>query len=481
MTSDRWAGVLRERGNSGMQDGLVAIVMAAGKGTRMKSSRPKVLHEIAGVSLLGHVLRGLAALDVADVFVIVGHGADQVRADLPQGVRTVLQREQLGTGHAVGQVIPHLQGFTGQVLILSGDVPLLRPESLKALEDCKRSHGAALSLLTTLLGDPTGYGRVLRDAAGLVAGIVEHKDASEAQRRVQEVNLGTYLCDWPLLQAALEGLKADNAQSEYYLTDAIAALVAAGHGVVAHCLSDATEGMGVNTRVELARLASAYQRRTNEAWMLAGVTIVSPEQCWIGPDVQIGVDTVLEPGTCLSGHTRVGEGCRIGAYSHLHNVVLGRGVTVLQSHLVDAEVGDRTQIGPYAHLRGHARIGADVRLGNFVEVKNSELGQGTKAAHLAYLGDATLGERVNVGCGVITVNYDGERKHRTVIADGAFVGSNSNLVAPLTIGSEAYVAAGSTITEDVPAEALAIGRGRQVNKPAWVSARKLVVQTREDR
>ena len=455
-----------------MSTALVAIVMAAGKGTRMKSDRPKVLHEIAGEPLLGHVLHTLGALDLVDTFVIVGHGGDQVREMLPAAVRVVEQREQLGTGHAVDQVTPHLANFEGQVLILSGDVPLLGAETLREMADLHAASEAVVTLLSTTLPDPTGYGRVLRDGGGRVVGIVEHKDASEGQRGIREGNLGTYLASWPHLREALAALTPNNAQGEYYLTDAIAHLVQAGHHVACHLTDDPLEGEGVNTRAQLARLQAAYQRRTAERWMVEGVTVLNPDTTIIGPRVTIGRDTVVEPGAILLGDTHVGEGCLIGAYSQLRNMTCGNGVEILHSYLCDSTIGDGTHVGPYAHLRQGATLGADVRLGNFVEVKKSTLGDGTKAAHLAYLGDAEIGAKVNIGCGVITVNYDGTKKCKTTIRDGAFVGSNSNLIAPVTVEENGYVAAGSTITHDVPAGALAVGRGRQVNKEGWVAKKK---------
>ncbi|MEB3223798.1 MAG: bifunctional UDP-N-acetylglucosamine diphosphorylase/glucosamine-1-phosphate N-acetyltransferase GlmU [Candidatus Sericytochromatia bacterium] len=455
-----------------MGQALVAIVMAAGKGTRMKSDRPKVLHELAGESLLGHVLHTLSGLPLTGTFVIVGHGADQVRAALPAGVQAVEQREQLGTGHAVDQVTPSLVGHDGDVLILSGDVPLLSAETLAAMHALHVREGAAVTMLSAELPDPTGYGRVLRDANGRVIGIVEQKDATPAQLAVREGNLGTYLAKWPLLREALANLTPNNAQGEYYLTDAIAHLAQAGHPVACHVTPDPLEGEGVNTRAQLARLQAAYQARTADRWMAAGVTFVSPATTIVGPRVQLGRDTVLEPGTILLGRTTVGERCVIGAHSQLRDVTCADEVEILCSYLTDASIGEGTHVGPYAHLRQGAALGRKVRLGNFVEVKKSTLGDGAKAAHLAYLGDATVGCDVNIGCGVITVNYDGTRKSRTIIEDRAFVGSNSNLIAPVTVGEEGYVAAGSTITMDVPAGALAVGRGRQVNKDGWVAKRR---------
>lgn len=455
-----------------MSQDLIAIVMAAGKGTRMKSDLPKVLHPIAGEPLLGHVLLRVDRLGVQGTHVIVGHGGDQVRKMLPAGVTAVEQREQLGTGHAMMQVAPALEGFGGTVLILSGDVPLLGDATLRALLDQHREHKAVLSLLTAHLDDPTGYGRVLRSTDGKVTGIVEHKDATPDQRAIHEVNLGTYVCSWPHLAAALKGLTPNNAQGEYYLTDAIAHLVNQGLPVASYMTNDIYEGAGVNTRAELARLQAEYNRRTAAYWMAEGVTFVSPDTTIVGPRVTIGRDTVIEPGAIILGNTTIGEHCLVGAYSQLSNCALADRVEVLHSYLEDATVGAGTHVGPYARMRAGATLGQDCRIGNFVEVKNSDLADGVKANHLAYMGDASIGKKVNIGCGVITCNYDGTHKHRTTIEDGVFVGSNSNLVAPLTLHANAFVAAGSTITEDVPADALAIGRGRQVVKEGWSARRK---------
>ncbi|MEB3284666.1 MAG: bifunctional UDP-N-acetylglucosamine diphosphorylase/glucosamine-1-phosphate N-acetyltransferase GlmU [Candidatus Sericytochromatia bacterium] len=455
-----------------MSPSLVAIVMAAGKGTRMKSDLPKVLHEVAGEPLLGHVLLTLRQLETDAIYVIVGHGAEQVRAFLPENVTPVEQLEQLGTGHAVDQVTPFLDQYTGDVLILSGDVPLLTAETLRGMKQEHEAERAVLTMLSTTLNEPTGYGRIVRDETGRVTGVVEQKDATPAQKAITECNLGTYLASWPHLRDTLAKLTPNNAQGEYYLTDAIAHLVHGGHGVVSHCTSDALEGEGVNTRAQLAKLQGIYQQRTAEFWMAAGVTIVNPHSTIIGPKVSLGVDTILEPGTILLGETKVGERCVIGAYSQLRDVTCDDDVHILHSYLSQATVGRGSHVGPYAHLRQGAQLGKKVRLGNFVEVKKSVLKDGAKAAHLAYLGDAEVGCNVNIGCGVITVNYDGKKKSPTVIRDNAFVGSNSNLIAPVTIGEAGFVAAGSTITQDVPAGALAIGRGRQVTKEGWVAQRE---------
>jgi bifunctional UDP-N-acetylglucosamine pyrophosphorylase/glucosamine-1-phosphate N-acetyltransferase len=441
----------------------------------MRSQLPKVLHQIAGETLLGHVLATVERMSIPRAIAIVGHGADQVRSTLPGWVTTVEQREQLGTGHAVQQVVPVLADFQGDVLILSGDVPLLSSETLSAMRQAHREAGAALTLLTTELVDPTGYGRIVRDN-GQVKGIVEHKDATPAQREIREINAGVYLADWSKLREAISKLSNSNAQGEYYLTDAVARLVAQGEVVIGHVTADATEVSGINTRAELVALAAEYQKRSASYWLSNGVTIESPATTWIGPRVEIGEDTVIEQGVALYGKTVIGPECRVGAYSRLANTQLGARVEIRQSDLEDSSVGDDTTIGPFARLRGGAALGRKVRIGNFVEVKGSRFGDGAKAAHLAYLGDATIGSKANIGAGTITCNYDGTRKHPTTIGEGAFIGSNSTLVAPLTIGDHAYTAAGSTVVTDVPEGSLALGRARQVVKEGWVLQRKGIMK-----
>ncbi len=450
---------------------VTVVILAAGKGTRMRSQLPKVLHEIAGETLLGHVLATVERMGIPRAIAIVGHGAERVRATLPGWVQTVEQREQLGTGHAVQQVVPSLSDFQGDVLILSGDVPLLSAETLSDMQQAHRDAGAALTLLTTELADPTGYGRIVRES-GRVKGIVEHKDATPAQREIREINAGVYLADWSKLRAAIATLSNSNAQGEYYLTDAVARLVEAGEVVIGHVTADATEVSGINTRAELVALAAEYQKRSASYWLSNGVTVESPATTWIGPRVEIGEDTVIEQGVALYGKTVVGQACRVGAFSRLRDTALGDRVEIRQSDLEDTTVGDETTIGPFARMRGGAALGRKVRIGNFVEVKGSRFGDGAKAAHLAYLGDATIGSKANIGAGTITCNYDGTRKHPTMIGEGAFIGTNNTLVAPVTIGDHAYTAAGSTIVSDVPAGSLALGRARQVVKEGWALQRK---------
>jgi bifunctional UDP-N-acetylglucosamine pyrophosphorylase/glucosamine-1-phosphate N-acetyltransferase len=460
---------------------ITAVVLAAGQGTRMRSSRPKVLHEAAGWPMFRHVLAAVQALEPARTVVVVGHRAEAVKAavaDLP--VEFVLQAEQRGTAHAVLQARAALADARGPVLILYGDVPCVRAATLQRLHDTHRKAGRPLTLATVRLDDPTGYGRIVRDGRGEVVRIVEQKDASETERQIHEANPGLYLVEPGLLSgwlATLEGAGrpggpgAGTATGEYYLTDLVAIAARQG-GVAAVELPDAEEVQGVNTREELARAGARLRHDIARRHMAAGVTVVDPATTYIEAGVEIGPDTTIHPGVHLRGRTRVGADVVIEVGCVLTDVTVGAGVTVLPySVLAESEVGRAARVGPFTHLRPGSRLAPDSHVGNFVELKKTTLGAGSKANHLAYLGDATIGSRVNVGAGTITCNYDGARKHQTVIEDGAFIGSDSQLVAPVTVGRDAYVASGSSITEDVPPGALAIARGRQVNKPGWAATR----------
>ncbi|MEB3299034.1 MAG: bifunctional UDP-N-acetylglucosamine diphosphorylase/glucosamine-1-phosphate N-acetyltransferase GlmU [Candidatus Sericytochromatia bacterium] len=456
----------------------IALVMAAGKGTRMASDLPKVLHEIAGEPLLGFVLARLAELGtrglVDRTFVITGHGAEQVGEYLGRrwpAAGILLQEPQLGTGHAVMQARGALQGHLGSVLILNGDVPLLETETLASMLREHQASGADLTLMTTEMPDPTGFGRIVRKASGEVARIVEHRDASAEERDVREVNVGVYLASWPALSEALDGLGTANDQGEYYLTDAVAALVSDGSKVSAFRLSDWTQTVGINNRAELVAAGALWRQRRAAYWLERQVTIEDPATTHLGPEVCLGPDTVIEPFTQLYGRTSTGRGVRVGSHTRLQDVQLGDGVTVRTSDLADAVIGAGSQVGPYARMRDVVRVGEGARIGNFVELKKVDFGEGAKAAHLSYLGDATVGAAANIGCGTVTCNYDGERKHPTVIGAGAFIGTNNTLVAPLRVGDGAYTAAGSTLTRDVPEGALALGRAQQVVKEGWVARR----------
>jgi bifunctional UDP-N-acetylglucosamine pyrophosphorylase/glucosamine-1-phosphate N-acetyltransferase len=452
---------------------LHVVVLAAGKGTRMKSARPKVLHRAAGLSLIEWVLRLARALDPASITVVTGHGAAAVEAAVAApDVRCVLQEPQLGTGHALLQARPILEGASGRVLLLSGDVPLLTAASVGRLLETQAAHGSALAVATANVPDPTGYGRILRDADGGLRRIVEHRDATDDERAVTEINSGVYVFDLPPLFAAVARLGSANAQGEYYLPDLVAIHRADGRRVDAVALDDPDEIRGINTRAELAEVGRVLQGRINVGHMAAGVTLVDPATAYIGPDVTIGADTVLQPFVLLEGRTQVGSGCEVHAGSRVVDSVLEDGVTVLNHCVVQsARIAAGAHIGPFARIRPDSFIGEQAHIGNFVEVKKSTVGPGTKIGHLAYIGDASVGAGVNIGAGTITCNYDGIRKHATTIGDGAFVGSDSTLVAPVSIGAGAYVAAGSAITDDVPDGALGIARGRQSNKAGWAAKR----------
>lgn len=454
---------------------LHVVVLAAGKGTRMKSARPKVLHPLAGRPIIEHVLRTIDGLRAVSTVLVVGHGGDQVRAALGHrpDVEFVVQSPQLGTGHALLQAEPVLAGKSGTVLLLYADVPLLEAGTLERLLEHHHQTRAAATVLTAELDDPYGYGRIVRDADGRISRIVEERDASGAERAIREINSGIYAFDLAPLFAALHGLASDNAQGEYYLTDMVSIYRRQGQKVETLCLASAAELRGVNSRVDLAELTQVVRSRKNRQVMFDGVTLEDPAATYIDADVTVGADTVIGPGVILEGATSIGERCRIHAGVRLTNATIGDGVTVLdRSIIVDSRVAAGAQIGPFAHLRPGSDVAEDARVGNFVELKKTRLGRGSKANHLAYLGDATIGEHVNIGAGTITCNYDGEKKHPTVIDDGVFIGSDSQLIAPVRIGKGAYVAAGSSITEDVPADALAIARGRQENKPGWAATRR---------
>ncbi|MGQ7278603.1 bifunctional UDP-N-acetylglucosamine diphosphorylase/glucosamine-1-phosphate N-acetyltransferase GlmU [Brevibacillus thermoruber] len=446
-----------------------AVVLAAGQGTRMKSKLYKVLHPVCGKPMVQHVVDTLASMRVEDVIVVVGHGADAVRSTLGERVTYALQKEQLGTAHAVQQAVPFLQAKEGTTFILYGDVPLLSEETLTALLRYHEEQQAAATVLTAVVPDPTGYGRIVRSETGEVLRIVEHKDATPSERAIREINTGIYCFDNQKLLKALAQVKNDNAQGEYYVTDCIGILRQAGEKVAAFEAVDPDETMGVNDRAQLAEAEAYMRRRIAVRHMKNGVTIVDPASTYIEADVVIGADTVIQPGTFLRAGTTIGADCVIGPQADLTNVQVADRVTISYSVMVDARVEADSTVGPFAYVRPGTEIGPNVKIGDFVELKNAKIGKGTKVPHLSYVGDAEIGEGVNIGCGTITVNYDGAVKHKTVVMDGSFIGCNTNLVAPVTVGQNAYVAAGSTITQDVPDEALAIARERQVNKPGYAN------------
>jgi bifunctional UDP-N-acetylglucosamine pyrophosphorylase / glucosamine-1-phosphate N-acetyltransferase len=450
------------------------VILAAGQGTRMKSRLPKVLHPIAGRPMVEHVLRTAESVSPATVTLIVGHRADLVRERLKpwSRLRFALQEPQLGTAHALQQAEPVLAGRTGTVVLLSGDVPLLRPDALRRLVETHQGAGAAATVMTANVERPYGYGRVVR-TAGRIARIVEERDASPAERQIREINSGIYAFDLPPLFDALRGIASQNAQGEFYLTDLIAIYRRRKLPVETLVNEHPHEIRGINSRTELAEVSRIVRQTKNEELMAAGVTIIDPATTYVDPDVQVGPDTVIHPGVLLEGQTRIGAACEIQAHVRIVDSEIGDQVTVNNFCLiVGAQVASGAQVGPFAHLRPETKVGEKARIGNFVELKKTTLGPGSKANHLSYLGDATIGANVNVGAGTITCNYDGERKHPTVIEDGAFIGSDSQLIAPVRVGKGAYVGAGSSITEDVPAGALGIARGRQSNVEGWVERKK---------
>jgi bifunctional UDP-N-acetylglucosamine pyrophosphorylase/glucosamine-1-phosphate N-acetyltransferase len=454
---------------------LHVVILAAGKGTRMKSALPKVLHPLAGRPLIKHVLRTVDSLPVTSKVLVVGHGADDVKAALADrdDLSFVTQSPQLGTGHALLQAEPVLSGKKGIVLLLYADVPLLEAGTLLRLVETHRTSKAVATVLTADLADPYGYGRIVRDTSGAIQRIVEERDASSEQRAIQEINSGIYALSLGPLFDQLHRLATDNAQGEYYLTDLVAMYRQQNKHVETLCLDSADELRGVNSRMDLAELSAVVRGRKNHSLMLSGVTLEDPSTTYVGIDVTVGPDTTLGPGVRLEGQTTIGSRCVVHAGSRLTNATLEDDVTVLDySVIVDSTVSAGASIGPMAHVRPGSVVGLGARIGNFVELKKTTLGRGSKANHLAYLGDATIGEDVNIGAGTITCNYDGVNKHKTIIEDGVFIGSDSQLIAPVTIGKDAYVGAGSSITGDVPAGSLAIARGQQVVKNGWAEKRK---------
>lgn len=451
---------------------LVAVILAAGKGTRMKSALPKVLHAVGGKPMVQHVLAMAQAAGAARSVVVVGFGSDQVEALLQGQAETVVQEQQLGTGHAVLQAQPLLSGHTGTVLVLCGDTPLVTADMLRRLCDEHVRQDAAATVLSARMPDPTGYGRVIRNAAGDVLKIVEQKDAASEELAVSEVNTGIYCFDSAALFAALAQVGCQNQQGEYYLTDVIAILRGQGRRVRACGTDDYEATLGINSRLQLAQAEKILRRRKLEQLMADGVTVMDPDSTFVDADVSVGADSILYPFTWLEGKTVLGARCAIGPQARLSDVQAGDDCALQFTYAHECTMGDGVTAGPYVHLRPGTQLASRVKVGNFVEVKNSCIGQGSKIPHLSYIGDTDMGPGVNIGCGTITVNYDGKQKHRTTIEESAFVGCNSNLVAPVTVGQGAYVAAGSTITKDIPAGALGVARGRQTNLEGWVEKRK---------
>ncbi|MCY9092933.1 bifunctional UDP-N-acetylglucosamine diphosphorylase/glucosamine-1-phosphate N-acetyltransferase GlmU [Bacillus mojavensis] len=449
-------------------DKRFAVVLAAGQGTRMKSKLYKVLHPVCGKPMVEHVVDEALKLSLTKLVTIVGHGAEEVKKQLGDKSEYALQAEQLGTAHAVKQAQPFLADEKGVTIVICGDTPLLTAETMEAMLKEHTQKEAKATILTAVAEDPTGYGRIIRGESGAVQKIVEHKDASEEERLVTEINTGTYCFDNEALFRAIDQVSNDNVQGEYYLPDVIEILKNEGETVAAYQTGNFQETLGVNDRVALSQAELFMKERINKRHMQNGVTLIDPMNTYISPEAVIGSDTVIYPGTVIKGEVQIGEDTIIGPHTEIINSSIGSRTVIKQSVVNNSKVGNDVNIGPFAHIRPDSVIGNEVKIGNFVEIKKTQFGDRSKASHLSYVGDAEVGTDVNLGCGSITVNYDGKNKYLTKIEDGAFIGCNSNLVAPVTVGEGAYVAAGSTVTEDVPGKALAIARARQVNKDDYV-------------
>ncbi|MEU3840907.1 bifunctional UDP-N-acetylglucosamine diphosphorylase/glucosamine-1-phosphate N-acetyltransferase GlmU [Streptomyces sp. NPDC028635] len=452
------------------------VVLAAGEGTRMKSATPKVLHEICGRSLVGHVLASARQLDPENLVVVVGHAREKVTAHLAgidPAVRTAVQEQQNGTGHAVRMALQELGGSVeGTVVVVCGDTPLLTGDTLAQLAATHSADGNAVTVLTAEMPDATGYGRIVRDDSGAVTAIVEHKDASETQREIREINSGVFAFDGALLADALKQVRTDNSQGEEYLTDVLGILREAGHRVGASVAADHREIAGINNRVQLSEARRILNERLLTAAMLGGVTVVDPASTWIDVTVTFEQDAVVHPGTQLTGATHLAEGAEVGPNSRLHDTRVGAGARVDNTVSDGAEVGPEASVGPFAYLRPGTRLGRKGKIGTYVETKNAEIGEGTKVPHLSYVGDATIGEYTNIGAASVFVNYDGEKKHHTTVGSHCRTGSDNMFVAPVTVGDGAYTAAGSVITKDVPPGSLAVARGQQRNIEGWVARKR---------
>lgn len=449
------------------------VILAAGHGTRMVSEKPKVLHEVGGKAMLNYVISASEAAGADDIAVIVGYKADIVKAALPKNLTAIEQKEQLGTGHAVLQALPFFENFNGNVLVLVGDAPLVRKETLEELVKVHEDGGFSATVLTAVFDDPTGYGRIVKKGDELIK-IVEHKDATEEERNIKEINSGMYCFDAQALKAALQAINSDNVQGEYYLTDTIEILRGMGKKVGSYPTPDVDDIAAVNSKVQLAEIGKIMRRRINTSLMEAGAIIIDPENTYLSAETKVGKDTVVYPGVITEGRVVIGENCIIGHNSRIVNSTIADGVDIQISTILDSFVDENTHVGPYAYLRPNSHIGKNVKVGDFVEVKNSVMKDGAKASHLTYIGDAEVGKNVNLGCGTVFVNYDGTNKYRTVVEDNCFIGCNSNLVSPVTVKEGSYVAAGSTITDDVPEDTLAVARARQVNKEGYALQMKQI-------
>ena len=448
-------------------DNINAVILAAGEGTRMKSKMPKVLHEVMGRPMVKRVVDTAKDLEAKNICVVTGHMSETVQEALKdEGVSFAVQEKQLGTGHAVMQAEEYINE-NEDVLILYGDTPLIKAETLEKLIEYHRSENNGVSIISAIVEDSAGYGHIIRDKDGNFVKNVEYKDATPEEKLVKEINSGIYCFKGSSLKKALKLITNDNAQGEYYLPDALEIILKSGEKVNAMTIGDVTEFFGVNNRVQLAQANKIMQKRINEKHMLNGVTIIDPIDTYIADDVEIGMDTIIYPGCVLEGKTVIGDDCKIGPDTRLTDMTLAPNVTIQYTVAMESEIGSGTKVGPFAYIRPNSKIGENIKIGDFVEVKNSVIGNGTKVSHLTYIGDSDVGERINFGCGTVTVNYDGHKKFRTTIEDDVFIGCNANLVAPVTLKKGSYVAAGSTITKDVPEKSLAVARNRQTNIDGW--------------
>ena len=445
------------------------IVLAAGKGTRMKSERHKVLHPVLGRSMIDHAITSLEKVGIDQIVTVIGYEADSIKTEIGERSLYAMQAEQLGTAHAVMMAKHLLADLEGTTIVTYGDVPLLTEQTLSRLFEYHQAGKATLTILTAKTDNPTGYGRIVRDEFGNILSIVEEKDATKAEQQIKEINTGVCCYDNKILFEALKKVNKNNAQGEYYLTDLVSIIGQMGLKVTAYTNEDFEETLGINDRIQLSEAEKILRKRINKNHMRNGATLIDPDNTYIGMDVTIAADVTIYPGTVLTGKTSIGKNSVIGANSQLHHAVIGENTYINASVISHSEIGDHTTVGPYAHIRMNTEIGNGVRIGNFVEVKKSVYKDGAKSAHLSYIGDATLGENVNIGCGAITVNYDGKNKHQTIIGANTMVGCNANLIAPLIIEPNAYIAAGSTINKNVPENALAIARSKQENMAGYAA------------
>lgn len=450
---------------------ISSVILAAGPGTKMNSNKSKSAHEVCFTPIINLIYSAAKEAEIDNIITVVATDNDDVKNCLGEDKKYAYQAEQLGTGHAVMSAMPFLEDG-GTLVVLSGDAPLVTAETLKSAINYHFENRLAATVITASIDNPSGYGRILRDENLNVKAIIEDKDATPLQKQISEVNSGLYCFDIGLLRAALSDLKNDNSQSEYYLTDTIEILLENGYSVGAYRVADATEVFGINDRVQLASATKIMKKRINKALMLSGVTLIDPDSTYISADAEIAPDTVIYPNTVIKGKTKIASGCTIGVSCMIDNAVIGENCDIISSVIMDSKISNNVHVGPFAYIRPGCSVGEGVKVGDFVELKNSNIGSGTKISHLTYVGDSDVGEKVNFGCGTVTVNYDSKKKHRTTIGNGAFIGCNTNLVAPVTVSDGAYTAAGSTITDDVPEDSLAIARAKQVNKEGWVKTKK---------